>query len=51
MIGALDRKGISVGALAKEKEIDLRQTAWFWLSRPLSAQTCPCSKLYKLEEC
>jgi TIR domain-containing protein len=47
IIGALYRKGVSVAALALNKEIDLRETAGFWLSRPLvqqrplSAQTTP----------
>jgi hypothetical protein len=41
IIGALHRKGLSVAALAQDKEIDLRETAGFWLSRPLSTQTSP----------
>jgi len=35
IIGALDRRGLSVATLARRKAIDLRQTTGFWLSEPL----------------
>jgi TIR domain len=35
IIGALDRRGLSVAELAKRKAIDLRQTTGFWLSESL----------------
>jgi hypothetical protein len=36
IIGALFRRGVNVSMLAEDKEIDLRKTAGFWLSRSLS---------------
>ncbi len=36
LIGALFNAGISVEALAQDKEIDLRRFSWCWLSRPVS---------------
>lgn len=39
IIGGLDRKGLSVEALAQDKAIDLRSTAGFWLSKPLAQGT------------
>jgi hypothetical protein len=36
LIGALDQKGISVEALAKEKEVDLRQAFSCWISHEIS---------------
>jgi hypothetical protein len=39
IIGALYRKGLSVETLAKDKAIDLRSTAGFWLSKPLADGT------------
>jgi hypothetical protein len=35
LIGALDRKGISVSRLALKKAHDLRSTSAFWISHPL----------------
>jgi hypothetical protein len=35
IIGHLYRKGLSVAELAKNKAVDLRDTAGFWLSQPL----------------
>jgi hypothetical protein len=35
IIGALQRRGLSVAALAADKAVDLRETAGFWLSRRL----------------
>ncbi|MGV7224024.1 MAG: hypothetical protein ACQ9MH_21185, partial [Nitrospinales bacterium] len=35
LIGALFREGLSVASLAKAKEIDLRTTSGFWLSREI----------------
>ncbi|HEU4937340.1 MAG TPA: toll/interleukin-1 receptor domain-containing protein [Vicinamibacterales bacterium] len=37
IIGALDRRGLSVAELARRKAIDLRQTTGFWLSESLPA--------------
>jgi hypothetical protein len=39
IIGALNRKGLSVRELAEDKAFDLRSTAGFWLSRPLPEET------------
>jgi hypothetical protein len=36
IIGALDRKGLSVETLSRDKAIDLRGTAGFWLSQSLA---------------
>jgi hypothetical protein len=36
LIGALERKGVSVWNLSKNKAVDLRQTHSCWLSRPIS---------------
>src|SRR5215203_3443846 len=36
LIDALNNKGLSVEALAKDKEIDLRNQLNCWLSKPLS---------------
>jgi hypothetical protein len=38
LIGALDRKGISVGRLARDKEADLRQTHCCWISREIQTR-------------
>jgi hypothetical protein len=35
LIGALDRKGLSVRELARKPEVDLRDTSSCWLSRPI----------------
>ncbi len=35
LIGALDRKGISVFEISQNKEVDLRANFWSWLSRDL----------------
>lgn len=35
LIGALHRAGISVSALARDKEVDLRRYSSCWLSRPI----------------
>lgn len=37
LIGALDRRGVSVAALAADKEADLRETTGCWVSRDLGA--------------
>ena len=37
IIGALDRRGLSVAQLATHKAADLRETTGFWLSEPLPA--------------
>jgi hypothetical protein len=37
LIGALDAKGLSVGVLARDKDIDLRARYGCWLSRPVDA--------------
>jgi hypothetical protein len=37
LIDALDEKGLSVEALAQDKEVDLRKQLYCWLSKPLSA--------------
>jgi len=39
IIGALDRRGLSVAQLAKHKAIDLRETTGFWLSELLPTNT------------
>ncbi len=36
LIGALDRKGISVEKLARDKEVDVRPTSSCWLSKRLT---------------
>ena len=41
IIGALDRKGLSVAELAKDKAVDLRDTTGFWLSHPLPTNHGP----------
>lgn len=41
IIGALHRKKLSVGDLAKDKAVDLRETTGFWLSRPLPTGVTP----------
>jgi len=41
IIGALDRKGLSVADLAKDKAVDLRDTTGFWLSRRLPTDRRP----------
>jgi hypothetical protein len=38
LIGALHRKGLSVAKLARNKAVDLRETAGFWLSQPLQSK-------------
>ncbi|WP_166823026.1 toll/interleukin-1 receptor domain-containing protein [Thalassoroseus pseudoceratinae] len=35
LIGALNRKGISIAQLARDKEVDLRKFSSCWLSRPI----------------
>jgi hypothetical protein len=42
LIGALDRKGISVEELAQDKAVDLREYFSCWLSRDLSASYPDC---------
>lgn len=37
LIGALHKRGLSVEALARDKEIDLRKSLWCWISKELSA--------------
>jgi len=41
IIGALDRKGLSVASLAADKAYDLRPTTGFWLSKPLPRKAGP----------
>jgi hypothetical protein len=41
IIGALYGKGVSVEALARDKAVDLRETAGFWLSRRLRENATP----------
>lgn len=36
LIGALHRRGLSLGELARDKEQDLRDVSGFWISKPLS---------------
>lgn len=38
LIGALHRRGLSVEKLARNKAVDLRETAGFWLSQPLNSK-------------
>lgn len=38
LIGALHKRGLSVEALAREKEIDLRKSLWCWISKELSKE-------------
>lgn len=38
LIGALDQKGVSVELLAKNKQVDLRETCSCWLSHKIEAQ-------------
>lgn len=38
LIGALHAKGLSVEALARDKEIDLRKSLWCWISKELGKE-------------
>jgi hypothetical protein len=35
LIGALNRQGLSIGELARDKLHDLRKTCAFWISKPI----------------